>query len=130
MSELDQCLKSMYLVCDESVADDVNRIVRAAIAELEAENAKLRASASAWLKRENDKLKAQLATEVKDWAETDTHVRNVARPILGSWVDGDSDSVPSVGDIVERLVHLLTAELKTTVSQAQPAAPDPGESHR
>lgn len=64
------------------------------------------------LDRQSDKcriaeLESKLSTEVSDWAETDTAVRNAARPVLGSWVDGDSDSTPAVEDIVNELVERL-----------------------
>jgi hypothetical protein len=43
--------------------------------------------------------------ELLDWAETDTKVRDLARPLLGDWVDGDTMGAPDVADIVEKLVE-------------------------
>jgi len=52
--------------------------------------------------------------ELLDWAETDTKVKNLARPILGDWVDGDSMGVPQVDDIVEKLI----SRIKTMEAEA------------
>ena len=66
------------------------------------------------LKAEYDQLakKLQDVTEsldsfLRDDIEADDEIRNLARPILGEWVDGDSFGVPGVVDIVEKLITLL-----------------------
>jgi hypothetical protein len=48
---------------------------------------------------------------IKDDCETDTNVRELARPILGDIkVDGDSYGVPGLEDIIEELIKQLAAE--------------------
>ena len=53
-------------------------------------------------------VKAQLDRANQDWAEDDTAIRNMLRPILGEFVDGDSHGVPGLPDLVEKVVELLT----------------------
>src|ERR1043166_1964598 len=56
------------------------------------------------LRAENERLSQQLKRRCEDWAEDDTAIRNLCRPILGdAAVDGDSYRVPSIVDLVERL---------------------------
>src|SRR2546430_8430937 len=57
---------------------------------------------------ERDRLAAQLKLASEDWAEDDTAIRDLCRPILGdAAVDGDSYGVPSVVELVEKLVGEL-----------------------
>jgi regulator of replication initiation timing len=54
---------------------------------------------------EREALRQQLRLANEDWAEDDTKIRELCRPILGdAAVDGDSYSVPSVVDLVEQLI--------------------------
>ena len=64
---------------------------------------------------EREKYRISLAVN-KDDCETDTNVRNLARPILGDFkVDGDSYGVPGLEDITEELIKQLAAERETSV---------------
>src|SRR2546429_7285293 len=57
---------------------------------------------------ERDRLAAQLKLANEDWAEDDTAIRELCRPILGdAAVEGDSYGVPSVVGLVEKLVGEL-----------------------
>src|SRR2546429_5710871 len=57
---------------------------------------------------ERDRLAAQLKLANEDWAEDDTAIRDLCRPILGdAAVEGDSYGVPSVVELVEKLVGEL-----------------------
>lgn len=71
------------------------------------------------LRRERDRLASEverLAQRLEQFAleitETDTHIRESARRVLGNYVDGDSTCVPPVEEIVERLVKRVE-ELQT-----------------
>jgi phosphoenolpyruvate-protein kinase (PTS system EI component) len=57
---------------------------------------------------------------IKDHCETDTNIRELARPILGNFkVDGDSYGVPGLEDIVEELIKQLAAEKEAHAKTAK-----------
>jgi hypothetical protein len=59
------------------------------------------------------KYKSMLKHASEDWAEDDTTIRELARPILGDLaVDGTPDGVPPIVDIVRELVYAVVADLK------------------
>jgi hypothetical protein len=76
-----------------------------------------------WNKHLADAINAALAAlraVVKDDCETDTNVRELARPILGDFkVDGDSYGVPGLEDITKELIKQLTAEREESEKVAQ-----------
>jgi len=71
-----------------------------------------------------EKATETLRAVIRDDCETDTNVRNLARPILGDFaVDGDSYGVPGLEDIVEQLI----ASRPAAASSAKDAARQKGE---
>ena len=53
-------------------------------------------------------LRKLIALEAKDWADTDTYIRERARPILGdAAVDGTSECVPGVEDVVDAVIEKM-----------------------
>jgi hypothetical protein len=62
----------------------------------------------------------RLRALVKDDAETDIAVRNIARPVLGdAAVDGDSYGVPTLEDIVERLRASLASHESALIAEQE-----------
>jgi hypothetical protein len=60
-----------------------------------------------FLGKSDDRLKTVMA----DQCETDTAIRNIARPVLGNFaVDGDSNGIPALEDIVETLVGMIRSD--------------------
>jgi hypothetical protein len=58
---------------------------------------------------EIERLKAIVEREAEDWAETDTHVRDVAKRFFDQRViDGDEYGVPTIMDVAD----LLAAEIE------------------
>ena len=49
---------------------------------------------------------------MKDTCDDDTRIRKLARPVLGDWIDGDSYCVPSIVDIVEKLIERIDLLVK------------------
>jgi hypothetical protein len=54
-------------------------------------------------------VRKHYATSLLDWAETDTYLREKARPVLGDFVDGDGYGVTTVESIIDGLVDRITA---------------------
>lgn len=61
-------------------------------------------------------IEAQQATirrECEDWAETDTQIRNAAKPFLTEFeINGDRNGVPTIEDIVNLLVKRIASQQK------------------
>lgn len=93
----------LYGSCDQCGGETIDyscvNCLGASIDRLKDENSALQAELA--------KVRTQLETEVRDWADTDTAVREAARPVLGAWVDGDADSTPGVVEIVKELSDLV-----------------------
>jgi hypothetical protein len=65
---------------------------------------------------ERDELRRQLDTAIRDQCDDDTAIRAAAKTLLpAEWVDGDSEYVPPVVEIVGRLATEL-ADLKDRVA--------------
>lgn len=55
--------------------------------------------------KEIDRLNRMLKCAASDWADTDTDIRKQVSKVLDpSYVYGDSDFIPPVGDLVEELI--------------------------
>src|SRR5438128_11999956 len=68
---------------------------------------------------ERDRLAAQLKLATEDWAEDDTKIRDLCRPILGNAaVDGDSYGVPPMVELVELLIARLASKLKNATEDS------------
>lgn len=68
----------------------------------------------AQLKKEVSSLKDSITSNQEiiyilclEWAETDTNVKNMARPFLGNNLDGDEYGFEGVEEVVEKLIALI-----------------------
>lgn len=73
---------------------------------------------------ENERLKRHVVHLTADAAETDQHIREVAKRVLpASQVDGDSVCVPPLEEIVDALVQQVAA-LRSDAERLQAASED------
>jgi hypothetical protein len=68
--------------------------------------------------RERATLRAVIAND----CETEQLARDAARQVLGDWAEGDSNGVPSVADLAERLAEEITRLRAALESKGPPHA--------